>query len=164
MKLKTSVYYFPCIGADKVSWRSARLFALHKITDNRQLACSSTFLNNAEILRVHPMPCKLVHFYVRKSPSQSKQTSNFSLLIWLAGRFAHVEMYEFTRFWVYPYCIRIFTPCILPFALHKFIDTEPLIWRNVKHQTLNFKLLHVFKINDYIYYTMYFVFLTCLSR
>jgi len=38
-----------------------------------------------QTLRVHPMPCKVVHFHVRKSPSQSEQTSNFSLLIWLAG-------------------------------------------------------------------------------
>jgi len=55
-----------------------------------------------DTIRVHPKPCKLVHFYVRKSPSQSEQTSNFSLLIWLAGRFTHVEMYEFTRPRVYP--------------------------------------------------------------
>jgi len=53
-------------------------------------------------VRVHPMPCKVVHFYVRKFLSQSEQTSNFSLLIWLAGRFTHVEMYDFTVHRVYP--------------------------------------------------------------
>jgi len=53
-------------------------------------------------VRVHPMPCKFVNFYVCKSPSQSEQTSNFFLLIWLARRFTHVEMYEFTRHRVYP--------------------------------------------------------------
>jgi len=42
------------------------------------------------------MPCKVVHLSVRKSPSQSEQTSNFHLLIWLAGRFTHVQMYDFT--------------------------------------------------------------------
>jgi len=48
------------------------------------------------------MPYKVVHFYVRKSLSQSEQTSNFSLLNWLAGRFTHVEIYDFTRHRVYP--------------------------------------------------------------
>jgi len=40
-------------------------------TDNAQagMICCIT----CSILGVHPMPCKVVHFYVRKSPSQSDQ-------------------------------------------------------------------------------------------
>jgi len=59
--------------------------------------------NSEHTLRVHPMSCKVVHFYVRKSLSQSEQNSNFSLLIWLTGTFTHVEMYDFTRPRVYPF-------------------------------------------------------------
>jgi len=70
------------------------------------------------------MPCKVVHFYVRKSLSQSEQTSNFSLLIWLAGRFTHVEMYDFTRHRVYPYSLhRVFEQRkSKKFDLHFIVD------------------------------------------
>jgi len=77
------------------NWRTFFLFLENKWNQPNHWSLLHT-------IRVHPLPCKVVHFYVRKTPSQSEQTFNFYLLIWLAGSFTHVEMYDFTRHRVYP--------------------------------------------------------------
>jgi len=77
---------------------------------NDNVYCGFGFPTLHNTIGVHPMACKVVHFYVRKSPSQSDQYVKVGSLLWLAGRFTHVKLYDFTRHRVYPLCVCDWVP------------------------------------------------------